>query len=518
MYFTCHVKKSSLNFISSFHKSLHFKFKGGIKLKKLCSIIIITMIFFSGCQKQVIYDEAVNNKTSMDTAEEQSQPNASKTDTNSSVEESIPMEDAFFDGSTVSIVKSNKSLATEITADEIETMVQTVTSDLDTIIQNGQTVVLKPNLVQMKVDSTGDLLDKEVNGITTDWRVTNAIVKRVREINPNGKVYIMEGSASGPTSQVMEYFHYTPEYIKGVDDFISLEEDCGDWQDFNAPEIIKVDLPNGLLHQSYYFNRILYEADVLISIPCLKTSSGVVVTAGIKNVSLGTPPGNLYGAAPDNPSKVNMVSHKIVDGELDKWIYDYYCAKPISYVIVDGLQGFQSGPVPMSQERKETDKMNMGILLGGKDAVAVDTICSLIVGWDPESVGYLNHFRENMGLGQLENIRVKGAFVDDLRKYFTIKRPDLGGVQITDDHGPVLSAELLETHDQLLQIHYKTDEDAYKLELYIDDYFSHSIPSTQEDTLTLDISRLSKGNHKIQLIVYDRFLNRSTETVDFTKE
>ena len=128
--------------------------------------------------------------------------------------------------------------------------------------------------------------------------------------------------------------HYTPEYIKGVDDFISLEEDCGEWQDFDAPEVIKVDLPEGLLHQTYYFNRILYEADVLISIPCLKTSSGVVVTAGIKNVSLGTPTGNLYGAAPDNPSKVKMVSHKIVDGELDQWIYDSYCAKPIDLSLI----------------------------------------------------------------------------------------------------------------------------------------------------------------------------------------
>ena len=58
-------------------------------------------------------------------------------------------------------------------------------------------------------------------------------------------------------------------------------------------------------------------------------------------VSIGTPPGNLYGVAPDNPSKTAMVSHKITDGELDRWIYDYYMARPVNYVIVDGLQGFQ---------------------------------------------------------------------------------------------------------------------------------------------------------------------------------
>ena len=79
-------------------------------------------------------------------------------------------------------------------------------------------------------------------------RVTKAVLKMVRELNPDGKVYIMEGSATGPTRDVMEYFHYTSEYMNGVDDFICLEEDCGAWQDFDAPEVIKVDLPDGLLH------------------------------------------------------------------------------------------------------------------------------------------------------------------------------------------------------------------------------------------------------------------------------
>lgn len=423
--------------------------------------------------------------------------------------------DAAFDGSTVMITKSDQALATDITAEEIDSMVRKITPDLDSVIHNGQTVVLKPNLVQMKVDSTGDLLDKEVNGVTTDWRVTDAVVRRVRELNPDGKVYIMEGSASGPTSKVMEYFHYTPEYIKGVDAFIRLEEDCGAWKDYDAPEVVKVDLPEGLLHQTYYFNRILYEADVLISIPCLKTSSGVVVTAGIKNVSLGTPPGNLYGIGPNNPSKQKMVSHKITDGELDKWIYDYYCAKPIDYVIVDGLQGFQSGPVPMSQERKETDKMNMGVMLAGSDAVAVDTICSLVVGWDPESVGYLKLFKENKDKGHVEQILVKGGYVDDLRKYFTIKRPELGGIQITDDKGPDLTVSEVKVQGNMLLAEYETDGDAFKLEAYIDGFFRYSAGPELLPPLSLDISGMEKGSHTLQVISYDRFLNKTIKTAEF---
>ena len=376
-------------------------------MKKLWIYMAVPMTLLNGCQiRPAQAAPTVNTVAERETGQEQTIPVEQKVPQNQQGMAAETIKEAAFHGSTVTIAKSQKARAADITEEEIEAMVRMAASDLKTVVKNGQTVVLKPNLVQMIVDSTGELLDQEVNGITVDWRVTKAVLKMVRELNPDGKVYIMEGSATGPTREVMKYFHYTPDYMEGADGFLCLEEDCGAWQDFDAPEVVKVELPDGLLHKTYYFNRILYEADVVISIPTLKTSSGVVVTGGIKNVSIGTPPGNLYGVAPDNPSKTAMVSHKITDGELDRWIYDYYMARPVNYVIVDGLQGFQSGPVPMSHERKETDKMNMGVIMGGTDAVAVDTICSLVTGWDPESIGYLNLLRENTEAGKMESIRV----------------------------------------------------------------------------------------------------------------
>lgn len=249
---------------------------------------------------------------------------------------------------------------------------------------------------------------------------------------------------------------------------------------------------------------------MVISIPTLKTSSGVVVTGGIKNVSIGTPPGNLYGVAPDNPSKTAMVSHKITDGELDKWIYDYYMARPVNYVVVDGLQGFQSGPVPMSHERKETDKMNMGIIMGGKDAVAVDTVCSLISGWDPQSVGYLNMFRENTNLGETEQIWVKGAYVDELRKKFTIKKPELGGIPLEAGKGPDLTAEAVREGEHL-EIYYKTDaaSSGSRVEILVDGSFQYSGKVSNEGKIGLQISGMSAGTHEVEFVIYDRYLNKT---------
>ncbi|HHV58743.1 MAG TPA: hypothetical protein GXX49_00305 [Clostridiaceae bacterium] len=100
--------------------------------------------------------------------------------------------------SLVAIVRSEKEQAKDITSDEIKQMVRNAVNlagGLKDIVKDGQTVVIKPNLVQKHNDVTGELFAKEMNGITTDWRVTAAVVEMVRELNPNGIVYVMEGSA-----------------------------------------------------------------------------------------------------------------------------------------------------------------------------------------------------------------------------------------------------------------------------------------------------------------------------------
>ena len=427
-----------------------------------------------------------------------------------------PKAQVFEGGTTVSIVQSDTQNAGDITDSEIQRMVReaiSLSGGLEGVVKNGQTVVLKPNLVQIKVDTTGDLLTQTVNGVTTDWRVTNAVAKSVREINPDGKIYVMECSATGRTKDNMEYLHYTPEFMEDVDAFFAFEEDSGDWRDFNSPQVVKVTLEDGLLHKEYYFNRIFYEADVVVSIPCLKTTSGVVVTAAIKNVSLGAPPGNIYGISPERPgSRMNMVSHKITDGELDKWIYDYYMCRPIDFVVVDGLQGFQSGPVPASGGRRETDQMNMGLILAGRDAVAVDTICALVTGWDPESIGYLNHFRAHgVGNTTVPQILVAGKNVADIRKYFTIKIPALGGKPVEQKGPPVLEIVNYGVDNGILRIETQCSGDAAKIEVTIGGKF-YKLLSGKDEMESIEINTAgTEGSHTVRVAVYDRFLHYAAE-------
>jgi hypothetical protein len=211
------------------------------------------------------------------------------------------------------------------------------------------------------------------------------------------------------------------------------------------------------------------------------------------------------------------------DGDLDKWIYDYFMCRPIDYVLVDGLQGFQNGPVPRGHDEKQTDKMNMRTIFAGADAVAIDTVCALVTGWDPQSIGYLNHFSarsaeaansaQTGSPAQIVNhantanpaqILTLGEPIDNLRKPFANKFPNLGGKLITDSEPPSLNGIKIQQN----RIIFETDETAVKAELYIDGYFRSLKPvNGGENIFDLSGEQLSDGAHEIKIIVYDRFLN-----------
>lgn len=421
--------------------------------------------------------------------------------------------------SLVSIVQSDKPKAEQITYEEIRSMVENainLSGGFDEIIKDNQVVVLKPNLVQMHVDSTGQAFDKELNGATADWRVTKAVVEIVREYNPHGKVLVMEGSGGDPTRRTMEYLNYTHEKIPGVDEFVPIEEDSGKWQELNSEGLVKYSLPEGLLHKEYYLNKRFFQCDVLISIPCLKTNSGTVVSGSIKNVSIGAAPANIYGVSAENPGRTKMVSHKIIDGEMDKWLYDYYLCKPIDFVVMDGLQGFQNGPVPIGKSHITGDRMNMRLIMAGKDAIAVDAIEALVMGWDPESITYLKYLSDS-GMGKLDTARISvlGNLVDEVRKDFKIRFSNLGGVKVQDRKPPELALANQQVVGNNLNLDLSIGEDTTKVEVFIDDKLQLIAQKSDCRNIVLDISEYSEEVHQINILSYDRFMNHTELKTSF---
>jgi len=419
------------------------------------------------------------------------------------------------DQSVVSVVQSSVDKAEDLEFEDIKNMVTnavTMAGGFEDMIHDGMTVVIKPNLVTL-IDYTlpgwqGRPLEPEVNGTTTDYRVTRAIVELVRQYNPNGRVYIMEGS-SMDTEECFRQLNYTPEYIPGVDEFISIEGDSGEWRDYNSDKLTKVTVDDYLAQSEIYLNKRYYESDVIISVPCLKTHWTEVVSGSVKNVGIGATPATIYGTEPGNPNRANVLNHDKV--WLDQWIHDFFMAKPVDFTIIDGLQGIQNGPTPCYDQTGTIDiaqdQMNTRLIVASKDCIAADTIESLLMEWDPAAVGYLGYLEKSgAGNSNISKIHVVGKRVDEVRMDFKGTAPE---GKFTDLTAPNIAVKSSEITGDTLNIELEGDSKTQKVEVYLGgEYIGVAAPSNPSDFI-ISIPNIdeSKLTNDITLQIYDKYLN-----------
>jgi uncharacterized protein (DUF362 family) len=122
-------------------------------------------------------------------------------------------------------------------------------------------------------------------------------------------------------------------------------------------------------------------------------------------------------------SQASYIDHSTL--VLSNFISDYYSIRPPDFAVMDGLQGLQHGPC--TANAPASDKMNMRLILASRNAVALDTIETLVMGCDPQLVPHLTNAAAN-GLGTTDpsNITLVGTrqdatdaiTVDDVRKPF----------------------------------------------------------------------------------------------------
>lgn len=175
--------------------------------------------------------------------------------------------------------------------------------------------------------------------------------------------------------------------------------------------------------QLYTFSRSLFEADVYISIPKLKTHQKVGATLNLKGLvgsvteknqlvhwRIGTPEtgGDEY---PDQESmeaaKRASVTHRGAHPGNDtiwRMVVDLYHAfqkrERICFSLVDGVIGGEGqGPFCPHSVRSE-------VLIAGRDLLEVDLVAARFMGLNPAGIRYLSWFLEQGK--QLETIEVPG--------------------------------------------------------------------------------------------------------------
>lgn len=431
--------------------------------------------------------------------------------------------------SQVAVVQSVEEDATHIEATGIEDMVRSAVAlagGFDDLIQDGDVVILKPNLIApYDMTVSKKLLPPEVNGIATDYRVAQAVVNLVREINPNGQVYILEGVAEMNTNYNMSHLKYTSAHMTGVDDFIHLEKRSGGWREYNSPLLVKKTIPDNVKlypnnmkpnrTDDFYLNRVYYEADVIISLPVLKNHSLTNITGSVKNVGIGATPANIYGGNPDDNHRFvnNTINH--TPYYLHRWIHDYFLCKPVDFTIMDGLQGTSDGPVGMGSSKLADVQQNMRLILASRDAVAIDAIASLLMGYDPLLITHLvllhNH---DAGCADPNFIRIEGEWIHPFKKKFDNYYKDDINAWYTDYTPPSFTVNSIRKEGGDLVIELAADEDLSKVEIEMDGIRHNHCAVDGFNEMRFNMGSISDGPHQVTIYGYDRYLNCTTETLN----
>src|SRR5262249_47180354 len=151
-----------------------------------------------------------------------------------------------------------------------------------------------------------------------------------------------------------------------------------------------------------YLSRTIDTADVVISLPKLKTHHWAVATLSLKNL-FGTLPGICYGW-PKNELHWRGIDNSIVDIAL---------TRTPELAVVDGLVGME-GDGPLNGTPRAA-----GVLVMGADLLAVDATCCRLMQLDPEKVGSLVlGARKKLGLLAAGQVQQVGETIESLAQPF----------------------------------------------------------------------------------------------------
>ncbi len=157
------------------------------------------------------------------------------------------------------------------------------------------------------------------------------------------------------------------------------------------------------------FSRIVFEADIIISLPKFKTHGLTVMTGAIKNS---------YGFLP-GAQKARM--HKTAGSaeRFHEMIVDLFRIRVPDLFIMDAVVGMEgNGPA-------STDLRNIGLILASDNAVALDATVARMMGIEkPGRLKFLQKARE-MGLGDYELNAIE--IIGELKPLSAFKLPPLSG-------------------------------------------------------------------------------------------
>ncbi|HUV58807.1 MAG TPA: DUF362 domain-containing protein [Desulfatiglandales bacterium] len=264
----------------------------------------------------------------------------------------------------------NKCYTVAVHSDEnIKTMVSNCLKDLggiDQLVASGSRILLKPNLVVAKPNSSG---------ATTNPLILDALIEHLIGTSP---CEIIIGESSQIGDDTLEAYKVT-----GVQDIAQK------WKvtllDFKKDNQIPIDIPYGKVLKRVLVAETVKKVDYLINLPILKVHSQTTVTIGMKN---------LKGCIPDQEKSR---FHRL---NLDQCIADLSTVVIPNLTIVDATLcslNWELGGMPV----------RLNTVLASKNNLAVDIVAASMLGYDGIEVAHLRLAAQaHLGPTNIEEINI----------------------------------------------------------------------------------------------------------------
>jgi len=249
----------------------------------------------------------------------------------------------------------------------------------------GKRIVLKPNLVEF--DPKGV--------INTNPAVIEAAIDAFRALGA-AEVIVAEGPGHRRDN----------EYLLSASGLYDvLREHKVRYVDLNSDDVRATPVRSSFTNfKQLYLPETLFNADLLVSMPKLKTHHWAGVTLSMKNL-FGIIPGTVYGWPK------NILHWQGIDNS----ILDINSSLPLpQFAIVDGIVGME-GNGPLQGQAK-----NAGALLFGDDFVSVDASAARLMKLEPRKVVHLAKADAFLGNLASEKIEQIGEKLESLQQDFDV--------------------------------------------------------------------------------------------------
>lgn len=278
----------------------------------------------------------------------------------------------------VSIVKTKPQPGYE----EIRRAVQ---QSLD-LIGGIRDIVEPENLVLINPSWVAPPVEREA-GCITIAEVTRAVADIVKNIG--ARPVIAESSAVGVNSEkVIQASGYRAMREMGYE-VIDLK---------SLKTTVQMPVENGKVFESIETWDLVQQADVIISVPKLKTHDQTEMTCSIKK---------LKGLLTDKNKKA-MHQQGLFEG-----VIDLLAAVKPRLAVVDAIV-CQEGVGPVFGKPVE-----MNLVLAGKDLIAVDSVCARLIGYEPgETLLTVNAAARDLGVMDPAKIAIKGEKLQAVKRRF----------------------------------------------------------------------------------------------------